>query len=217
MRLLRVAIVMLAFFGAALFGSAGRFNLPFFWAYMAIVAVMMVLGPRWIDPELLKERMNPKPGGVDRKLRMLAMPWLAAHLVVSGLDVGRFHWSDTVPLWLQVVGAVGCLAFFSLSFRAMIVNRFFSPVVRIQSERGHHVIASGPYGWVRHPGYIGSLISMPCGGLMLGSWLGIVPFIPLSLLMLRRVVVEDRYLHDNLDGYADYARRVRYRLVPGLW
>jgi len=97
------------------------------------------------------------------------------------------------------------------------VNRFFSPVVRVQTERGHRVIDRGPYGTIRHPGYLGMIVSVLCSGLALGSWLGFAFAVAYGALILRRVFFEDAFLQVNLAGYADYARRVPYRLIPGGW
>jgi protein-S-isoprenylcysteine O-methyltransferase Ste14 len=97
------------------------------------------------------------------------------------------------------------------------VNRFFSPVVRIQAERGHQVIRRGPYGFIRHPGYSGYLLAAPGLSLALGSWLSLLPALLVCLLIARRTMIEDRYLHDHLGGYPAYANDVRYRLLSGVW
>jgi protein-S-isoprenylcysteine O-methyltransferase Ste14 len=99
----------------------------------------------------------------------------------------------------------------------MRANRFFSPVVRVQTERGHRVIDGGPYGSIRHPGYLGMIVSVMCSGLVLGSWLGFALAALYAALILRRVFFEDAFLKANLAGYPDYARRVPYRLIPGGW
>ena len=112
---------------------------------------------------------------------------------------------------------IGYAAGMALSVYAMLNNRFFSPVVRIQHERGHTLVTSGPYRFVRHPGYVGAILASACGGVALGSWWSLVPLAPFAVLFLRRTAVEDRMLRADLDGYAGYAERVRYRLVPGLW
>ena len=123
-----------------------------------------------------------------------------------------------VPDGVRVLGLVGMAISVGLIFRAMMANRFFSAVVRIQKDRGHHVIDQGPYGVVRHPGYAGMIPSMPFSGLALGSWLSALRSASAySLLMLRRVLFEDAYLRAHLAGYAEYAARVRYRLIPGVW
>jgi protein-S-isoprenylcysteine O-methyltransferase Ste14 len=109
--------------------------------------------------------------------------------------------------------ALSCL----LVFHAMLTNRFFSPVVRIQKERGHHLVDSGPYGIVRHPGYAGMILMAPFSGLALGSWVSVGFALVYSGLILRRVVFEDTFLRGNLEGYDAYASRVRYRLIPGVF
>jgi protein-S-isoprenylcysteine O-methyltransferase Ste14 len=104
-----------------------------------------------------------------------------------------------------------------LILASMRANQFFSPVVRIQSERGHRVVASGPYASIRHPGYLGMVLALPLSGLALDSWLSAAIGVLYSGLIVRRVVFEDAFLRTNLDGYAEYAARVRYRLIPGAW
>jgi protein-S-isoprenylcysteine O-methyltransferase Ste14 len=100
---------------------------------------------------------------------------------------------------------------------AMNTNRFFSPVIRIQRERGHHLITTGPYRYIRHPGYLAAVISWVFGSFALGSWWAMVPAGVCILILLRRTIIEDRFLHAELAGYAEYARTVRYRWVPGVW
>lgn len=213
---LRIAISM-GLVVLVLFGPAGRFDLPFFWAYIAVFLVTTGVVLAVIDRDLLKERVKPGAGGVDRHLRWQAFPLLIAHWVIASLDVGRYHWSDTVPLALQIAGTVLFAAWMLTSVWAMKVNRFFSPVVRIQTERGHHLIDTGPYRMVRHPGYLAALLGFPAGGLMLGSWYSLIPIAGACLLIFRRLIIEDAYLRDHLDGYTEYTQRVRYRLIPGIW
>jgi protein-S-isoprenylcysteine O-methyltransferase Ste14 len=139
------------------------------------------------------------------------------HWAVAGLDHGHFHLSDAVPPSLEVVALVlFALAWIALVW-AMYVNRFFSSIQRIQSERGHTVVSTGPYRYVRHPGYTAGLLAALSSGIALGSWIS--TFIaPIALaLLVWRTIVEDRMLQRDLPGYADYATRVRYRLVPGVW
>lgn len=210
-------ILMALFLGATVFGSAGRIDLPWIWAWFAVILGVMVSTTRHVDPNLMTERMRPGPGGIDRHLRWVTMPFLIAHLVVAGLDVGRFHWSEPIPFALRIVGLIGLALFLALSGWAVTVNRFFSPVVRIQTERGHHLITDGPYRWIRHPGYLATMVCFPCGAMPLGSWWSLVPIVPIIALMLRRTIIDDRFLHERFDGYREYAARVRYRLVPGVW
>ncbi len=202
-----------------LFGSAGRWDVPAFWIYIAMWFVVGAQMTWKADLDLLKERMRPGPGGRDNLhlIRVFGALMLSSHLVIAGLDVGRYHWSDNVPLALQVSGLIGvALALFIMRW-AQTVNRFFSAAMRIQRDRGHHVITSGPYRIVRHPGYFAFILIGICSGLALGSWLSVLPTLAFSLLFVRRAAREDRLLKEELEGYSDYAARVRYRLVPGVW
>lgn len=200
-----------------LFGPAGRVDLPIRWAYFVIVFGFALIARRRIDPELAKERIRPGPGGTDRNLRFLILPFILTHFVVAGIDVGRFHWSDDVPVGARVVALVILAGSLLFSGWAVSVNRFYSSVVRIQSERGHHLVTGGPYRWIRHPGYLGATISIWAGAISLGSWWSLAPMVPVLALILRRIIIEDRFLHENLAGYREYASRVRCRLVPRLW
>ncbi len=199
------------------FGSAGRVDLPFVWAYVAVLVCVMGMAIRVVDPDLRRERSRPGPGGVDRSLRILVLPFFGAHLVVAGLDIGRYHWTAGFPPALQIAGLVGLAGSYAITIWAVSVNRFYSPVVRIQSERGHHLITGGPYGWIRHPGYAAAFLSTFCSGVALGSWWSLIANAPVVLMIFRRVLIEDRFLHENLEGYRDYATRVCYRLMLGVW
>ncbi len=211
-------IVMSLLFVAVLFGLAGRWDLPMLWAYAAVLSGLGLAGTLTTDPGLMRERWRPGPGGVDRKTTgVLGGLTYVAHIAVAGLDIGRFHWSDTVPRGLQVAALIVFAVSWAWVGWAMAVNRFFSSVVRIQKERGHHLVTDGPYHYVRHPGYIGTIIGFPASAMALGSWWSLVPAMVLSILILRRTALEDRYLKEHLDGYTTYAAKVRFRLVPGIW
>jgi protein-S-isoprenylcysteine O-methyltransferase Ste14 len=128
----------------------------------------------------------------------------------------RFGWSH-MPLWLQVLGAVAIAVSMYIMFLIMRTNSFAAPVVKIQAERGHRVVSDGPYAVVRHPMYGGTLLLIAGIPLLLGSWLGLA-FAPLIVLLFAvRAVMEERTLMAELPGYTDYAARVRYRLIPGVW
>jgi protein-S-isoprenylcysteine O-methyltransferase Ste14 len=208
-------LIGVAVLAGLLFGGAGRLNLPFFWAYLALTLGGGLANLFSISPGLLRERVSPGPGGTDRALRFIIVPFSVGAPIVAALDA-RFGWSAT-PVWVQIVGFGGTAAGLALLSLAMQANPFFSSVVRIQTERGHHLISSGPYRFVRHPGYVGALGYMGFTPLALGSWWALIPSAVTVLLILRRVVVEDRYLQANLPGYVEYAARVRHRLIPGVW
>ena len=203
--------------GAVLFVPAGRFDLPYLWGYLVVCSVLTIVFIMVMDPDLARERKHPGPGGLDPRLRAAAGPLWIGSVLLGSADVGRWHWSDTVPALLQALAFVVFAFSMTLPVWAIAVNRFFSPVVRIQSDRGHHLIRSGPYGFIRHPGYAGMLFGSIGGALAIGSWLGLVPVLVFAGLILRRVVLEERFLRDHLAGYLDYSNAVRWRLVPGLW
>jgi protein-S-isoprenylcysteine O-methyltransferase Ste14 len=188
-----------------------------FWLYLAILAAIIVASLLALDPGLFRERMRPGGKRPPLGLRLFTIV-MFVHWIAAGLDRGRFHWSDNVPAWLQAVGLIALAASYALCFWAMLVNRFFSSVVRIQSDRGQHVVTGGPYAFVRHPGYLAGIVIILASGPALGSWLATALLVVASLpFLLYRAVTEDRVLQAELAGYADYARRVRWRLLPGIW
>jgi protein-S-isoprenylcysteine O-methyltransferase Ste14 len=213
--LVRVIVAMTGI-GIVVLGLSGQWTSPWLWGYLGVWSGLLLYALTSIEDDLARERFKPAEPGADRLyLRAIRLTALT-HLVLGALDVGRWQ-LFLVPEWLRATGLAGCLVFGGLVFRSMIANRFFSPVVRIQGERGHRLIDQGPYAVVRHPGYAGMILSIPCSGLALGSWLAVAAALAYSALMLRRVVFEDAFLRENLDGYAAYRTRVRYRLVPGVW
>ncbi len=211
-------------FGVALagilFGAAGRWDLPAFWAYLATtmapgLALLGLLGRR--SPDLVEERLHPGPGEQDHLSVAALSLTMLAHWVIAGLDVGRFHWSRGMPGIVRFLGFLGYAGGIGVLGWAMLTNQFFSSAVRIQADRGQYVISSGPYRFVRHPGYTGALFLLLGSGLALGSWRSVLPMLLAVGVLLRRTRMEDRMLHQELPGYAGYAQRVRYRLWPGVW
>ena len=201
----------------ALFGSAGTFGIAVFWIYLAILAAIFAASFLWVDPDLARERM--RPGGKKPPLALqLFSGVMVLHWIIAGLDRGRFHWSDTLPLWLQALGLLALAGSYAFCIWAMHVNRFFSSVVRIQTDRGQHVVSTGPYAVIRHPGYLAGIVVMLASGIALGSWIA-AAFLAITTLpfLLYRAITEDRILQAELPGYRDYAQRVRWRLIPGLW
>lgn len=209
-------LLLTAITAALLFGSAGRLDVPLFWAALAVWAFQCLAITLGIDPDLLRERLRPGPGGRDRLGVFVMQLTLFAHLILAGLDVGRHHWS-TIPLPAQIIAlTLNALAGVILIL-AMFANRFFSPVVRLQSERGHHLIEAGPYRVIRHPGYAAALVQALTSPVALGSWWSLAPMLLFTAIILRRTILEDHFLHEHLEGYPNYARRVKWRLLPGLF
>jgi len=215
-----VAILVQA---ALLFISSGRLDWAMAWAYLGIgVAVVainaLILLPR--NLELVAERAQIVKEGVkswDKQLASIhGVFGPAATLIVAGLDA-RFGWSPQLGLIVQC-GALVCVALgYGLCSWALASNRFFSCLVRIQKERGHTVITTGPYRIVRHPGYLGMAMFSLATPLMLGSLWALIPAGLTVCVLIVRTVLEDRTLQEELDGYTDYARHVRFRLLPGVW
>jgi len=212
-RSLGMALVM----ATALFVSAGRLDMPFAWLYVALHALSMLAVHFVAAPDLRQEGLRAIAAGRDRLSCLLIPPLSIAYWIIAGLDTGRFHWSDSVPLSVRVVALVVYAVSSGLGIWAVYTNRFFSSSVRIQHERGHHVVTSGPYQYVRHPGYLAGLLRVLCGCLALGSWVALLAYGGYLFAFLRRTRLEDRFLHEELAGYAEYAAKVRYRLLPGVW
>ncbi|MBN1477505.1 isoprenylcysteine carboxylmethyltransferase family protein [Candidatus Sumerlaeota bacterium] len=207
--------------GAAVFAflsiSAGRWDIPMFMATSIALALVVAVASLFADSGMAMERFRPGPGGRDRFTLMASKLLMVGSLLIAGWDVGQHHWSDSVPLTLQIVSLVFFTAGIAVMEWAMVVNLFFSTLIRHQTERGHRVVTEGPYRLVRHPGYAGAIVAMPLMGLALGSWLAAIPAFAFSLLLIRRAAIEDRFLRGELEGYDDYAARVRWRLLPGVW
>jgi protein-S-isoprenylcysteine O-methyltransferase Ste14 len=217
---LGLLVVYLVAMAAALFGAAGTFAMPMFWAYLVLFAVLCVgasAAVYLLSPDLVKERVRPGEGEQDRVTVRALNLLIFAQLLLAGLDVGRLHWSATVPFPLQILGLIGFAIGMGLTTWAMLVNRFFSRAVRLQPDRGQQVVTSGPYRLVRHPGYSGGLLLLLSAGFALGSWIAMTPILLMLPLMVRRTLIEESMLANALPGYADYMQRVRSRIVPGIW
>jgi protein-S-isoprenylcysteine O-methyltransferase Ste14 len=132
------------------------------------------------------------------------------------LDAGRFGWTQ-VPLSVHVAGWAGLAVAFLFASWAMLSNTYASRTVRIQSDRGHQVVTAGPYRYVRHPMYVGVILSVMSIPLILRSWWAIIPAVLIVILFFIRTGLEDRTLKKKLTGYKEYAERVRYRILPGVW
>ncbi len=202
---------------------AGRWGWWEAWAY-AIISIAGFIISRALaarrHPDLIAERArhmqqeNIKPW--DKRLAAWLMLGGVAVPLAAGLDE-RFGWSPAFGPPVKLLALVMFLAGYALSSYALIENRFFASTVRIQTERGQHVISSGPYRWMRHPGYAGGLLTYLAVPLLLDAPWVFVPTTFVLVLTIVRTAMEDRTLQEELDGYRTYAGRVRYRLLPGVW
>jgi len=207
--------------GAFLFFCAGRLDWPEAWIYLGSgIVVALVMGTIVVrkNPAAInaRGRRSPKTKGWDKLIVSIMAPTPILLLALAGLDA-RYGWSS-VPLWLKV------LLFFAamlpgmlLPYLAMLSNPFLAMTVRVEEERGHRVATTGPYRFVRHPMYTGIILSWIAGPVFLGSWGALIPGGFGIMVLIVRTFMEDRTLQSELAGYADYAVRVRYRLVPGMW
>ena len=207
------------FVAVTLFLPAGTLNWAMGWALVGIYAVWvaamaLVLIPK--SPELLIERATRKKGKTwDTVILSIVGLTTIAKYILAGLDV-RFGWTAQMSLALQIAALVIVALGYALMTWAMAANPFFSKVVRIQEERGHAVATGGPYRYVRHPGYTGTIASELATPIMLGSLWALIPGGLAALLFVVRTALEDKTLLEELDGYKEYAQRVRYRLLPGV-
>jgi protein-S-isoprenylcysteine O-methyltransferase Ste14 len=222
-KFIRRTFLSLLLLGVVLFGAAGTLRWPVAWVYLVWAAIISFGGGFWLaryDPALLNERLGSliqrEQKGWDKLFMVAVLALWLGWMVLMGLDAKRYHWSD-VPLFAQVIGFVlACLGCYIvwLTFKA---NTFAAPVIKIQKEREHRVITSGPYAYVRHPMYAGALLINVGAPLLLGSWWGLLAGVLFTALIGVRAVLEERTLTAELEGYADYAERVRFRLVPRVW
>lgn len=201
----------------------GRWSWWEAWAYAAIFIVGFIISRILTlrkNPDLLLERVrfavheDVKPW--DKVLAPLVGFGGGLIAVVAGFDE-RFGWTAAFSPAVKILALGLILAGFALATYALVENRFFSSVVRIQTERGHKVVTGGPYRWVRHPGYAGSLLTYLALPLLLDSWWAYLMVLIIAPLLVIRTHLEDKTLIDELEGYADYTRQVRYRLLPGIW
>jgi protein-S-isoprenylcysteine O-methyltransferase Ste14 len=194
------------------------------WVYSLLIVAAGMGGRIWAErrhPGLMAERQNIENVQKAKSWDKLLAPLMAVSLVfpmviVAGLD-HRYHWTPAFPLWSIVTGLVLIALGYSFATWALAENRFFSSVVRIQTERGHVVCDTGPYRFVRHPGYAGNILPLFGIVLALNSVWALIPAAVALIITVIRTELEDKTLQGELPGYREYARRVRFRLIPGIY
>lgn len=208
-------------FAALLFGAAGTLVWPPAWAFLGVVFMAGFLITRMLarDPALLRLRMHwvfsRELVPWDRVVTIVLMVVFPAWLVLMGLDAVRFDWS-WMPDWLQILGGIGVAGAMSIIYRICEEKAALAAVLRAQKERGRRLVG-GPEAVVRHPLYGAALVLFVSTALLLGSWLGLAGVAVLGSAVIALTWMEDRQLYLTREGYADYARRVPYRLFPGIW
>lgn len=214
---------MLAVMMAVFYVAAGRVDIPRSWFLFCIVFVYFVASIFALykyNPGLLIQRLKLSREGSkmwdEVLMRVSNLTALLLLPAVAGLDIGRFRWSS-LGLPYAFVGVLLLIVSSVLINWAMIENPFFEPTIRIQDDRDHRVVTTGPYSIVRHPGYLSGILWLASIPLILGSLYAFFPFALYSVLMSLRTYLEDKTLHEELPGYAEYTERVKYRLLPGIW
>jgi protein-S-isoprenylcysteine O-methyltransferase Ste14 len=208
---------------ALLFVPAGTIDWPGAWAFLIEIALMGYGIGFWLarrDPALLAERMSlpfqHAQKAWDKLFLSAVIVLFSFWLVAMALDAGRFRWSN-LPLWAQILGALLILLTGYVGYLTFRENSYAAAVVKVQKERGQKTVSTGPYRYVRHPLYTGAVLYFLGAPLLLGSWLGLALAPLLIAAVAFRAVMEERMLSAELDGYAAYAARVRWRLVPLIW
>lgn len=203
-----------------LFAPAGSFNFWQAWVYSIIYIVSSAIITLYLwrtSPELLARRVNKGPGAEKEKTQkithFLVLILFIAYFVISGFD-HRFGWSH-VPVYIVILGDILVIAGFFLLFLVFKENAFASSIIEVTTDQ--KVITTGLYSIVRHPLYISGLIMMFGTPLALGSWWSLLIFIPFTLVIIWRLLDEEKFLSKNLPGYEEYCQKVRYRLIPFLW
>jgi protein-S-isoprenylcysteine O-methyltransferase Ste14 len=221
-RLIASIILSLLFFVLCLFVPAGTCAWFRGWLFLVVTvaaSVLITLFLRRVNPDVVAARINRHEGTKrwDLILGMIfILPTMLAILILAALDDSRFHWFH-VPWWGCLIGYMLLIAGMAGVTWAESVNKFFEPSVRIQTERGHNIVDNGPYAIVRHPGYVSGFLVFIGIPLTLGSVWALIPAFIVCVLLVLRTIWEDRMLRSELAGYEEYAGRVPYRLVPGVW
>ena len=206
------------------FSAAGHIGISRGWLFLILSEIAMFGGMvvvSVINPELVNQRGRWKKIKDTKQWDKRIMPLFGVFafyvvMLVAGLDVGRYRWSN-LGIGFSVLGSIGYAIGHAFMYWAMLVNRHFEVTVRIQKDRNHKVISNGPYKIVRHPGYVGAILWTLSTPLIVGSAWGIVPAAIAVLLLIFRTWLEDRTLLKELDGYNDYSKRTKYRLLPSIW
>jgi len=200
---------------------AGRITYWQGWVFSVIIVVrssiaLIMFANR---SDVIKERFKPGPGTVwwDKVFWALYGPMTFVIIIIAILDGGRFQWTTRLPVFVYIASYIALVLSDFVKSWAMWVNRFFSSTVRIQMDRGHEVVQDGPYRFVRHPGYLAGIFMMISIPLVLGSLWGLIPAAVVVILIIIRAHLEDVYLQKELLGYAGYVKKVKYRLLPGIW
>jgi protein-S-isoprenylcysteine O-methyltransferase Ste14 len=217
--LIRYIVYFLIYIGV-IFWPAGTVNWAEGWVFLIVLFSISVYMTLWLkkhNPELLQKRMTFMKKGVkkwDKIFIIGTIPIFIALVVVPGFDVVRYGWSK-LPFWLEIIGLISLVASFLFIFWVMKENTYLSRFVEVQ--KGHKVVDTGPYKYVRHPMYSGVIVFIFAIPLLLGSLYTLIPAILSAIAVIIRLFFEESDLHKELEGYTEYTKKVKYRLLPGIW
>jgi len=218
-------VIRMALFAVALMWPAGTVMWWEAWVVIGlwtIFGIVMTIYLSRYDPALLAERMKLLPLQKDQKVwdKVMMSFFIFSSIalyITPGFDVIRYNWSVPLPIWVEIIAMLMHLPCFWLLWRVMRENTYLSQVVKIDDKRGHQVITTGPYALVRHPMYTVMIVLLFAMPVALGSRFSLILSLFLTMLLIVRTYFEDRTLHEELDGYSEYAKQTSYRLIPGIW
>ena len=221
MKVIAIFTLSVLLLAAMIFVPAGRLDYIPGWICLAVMVIGFSGLTAYVSkrtPSLIRRRMKAGAGTPlwDRLLILAVQLLFVAILVVGGMDAGRYHWTS-LPVWLQLVGLILMISGMLGVGWTMGQNPHFESTVRIQTDQNHRVIDTGPYRIVRHPGYVAGIVLFIGMGLVLNSTWALVPSFLSAAVLVIRTKVEDRFLQEHLNGYREFAKRTRFRLIPGIW
>jgi protein-S-isoprenylcysteine O-methyltransferase Ste14 len=204
--------------GAILFIAAGTFSWKWAWFVLLLALVLLIINLVVLPAELIEERGRKKDNVKkwDKMLSSIIMFPTILMYVFSGLD-RRFHWTGEISVFINIAGLVFIFLGSMLFTWSMVSNKFFSTLVRLQTDRQHTVVTEGPYKYIRHPGYLGYIIFTFTTPIALGAYWGLIFSVTIGILLVVRTSLEDATLTKELRGYAEYTENVKYKLIPFLW
>lgn len=197
---------------------SGTVNWIWLWVYTIVTIAILIAAAAVVPRSVVAERGRKKTNVEEWDLYLtgiIYIPWFAQYFI-SALD-HRYGWSPQLPVWIHLLGVVLYIAGVGLVLLSMRANLYFSTAVRIQQDRGQTVCSTGPYRVIRHPGYVGMIFEYLAMPVILGSLWGLIPMGFIAVLLVVRTELEDRALVEKLEGYWEYTRAVRYRMIPGVW
>jgi protein-S-isoprenylcysteine O-methyltransferase Ste14 len=212
------ALAFLGLMGAILFMIAGTVRFLTIWLYLGLRVIFTIASVFAMSEDVARERLKPGKGAKPEPIYNIGTTIAyVSHIILAALDLGRFHWSAGFPIWLIVLGTIVMLCGYGLVIWALVHNEYMSARIRIQGDRGQHVVDTGPYAIIRHPNYAGGFLVSLSSGFVFGSWVSMPSMLLHVALIMYRTLQEEKVLIAELEGYGEYANRVHWRFLPKIW